>query len=383
VASDAGVEVPIVWRGRRVMAFVPALIVERDLQLSEATARRTGAAAADVGNAADLLTGDYEALARLLLRAEGLASSFVEGVRAPVVDVVLAEEGGGADAAAWVASNLAATRQAIDSARTRPFSVSEMCDWHRRLMVGSPTPEQYVGRVRTEQGWIGGTSPLDAHLVTPPPDRLEALLDDLVVYVNREDLDPIAQAAIAHAQFEVIHPFGDGNGRIGRVLVAWLLTRHLSVVTPPPVSVRVAADVGGYAAGLTLYRLGQHEPWVQWFAECVSSASGTQRDLVANVRALMTRWARQLGVRRGERSLRSDATAWRVLHLLPRMVVLNAEAVARELDVSNKTANTALWELVEAAILVEYSSAVTGRGRPAKRFVSGELLGLVGATPFR
>ena len=85
-------------------------------------------------------------------------------------------------------------------------------------MTGSPTPERYVGRIRDEQGWIGGTNPFDAHLVTPPADRLGALLDDLLAWVNRDDVDPIAQAAIAHAQFEIIHPFADGNGRIGRVL---------------------------------------------------------------------------------------------------------------------------------------------------------------------
>ncbi|MGH9069415.1 MAG: Fic family protein [Acidimicrobiales bacterium] len=100
--------------------------------------------------------------------------------------------------------------------------VAVLCQWHRTLMTGSPTPERYVGTIRDQQGWIGGTSPFDAHLVTPPPDELPALLADLVDYANRSDVDPIAQAAVAHAQFEIIHPFADGNGRVGRLLVAWV-----------------------------------------------------------------------------------------------------------------------------------------------------------------
>jgi Fic family protein len=84
--------------------------------------------------------------------------------------------------------------------------------------------------------------------VTPPPNELSALLDDLIAYVNRDDVDPVAQAAVSHAQFEIIHPFGDGNGRVGRVLVAWVLTRRLALLVPPPVSVAIAADVAGSAS---------------------------------------------------------------------------------------------------------------------------------------
>ena len=115
---------------------------------------------------------DYATLARLLLRAEGVASSFIEGVTAPVVDIVLAEAGEARrpSAAAWVAANLAAVTESIEEAHAGPLTVESLCRWHRTLMTGSPTPSRYVGAIRSEQGWIGGTSPLDAHLVTPPPE---------------------------------------------------------------------------------------------------------------------------------------------------------------------------------------------------------------------
>src|SRR5436190_10962166 len=158
---------------------------------------------------------DYAALALLLLRAEGVASSFIEGVTAPVVDIVIAEADDESEpsAAASVAANLAAVTEAIAEAHAGLLTAESLCRWHRTLMRGSPTPAQHVGVVRDEQGWIGGTSPLDAHLVTPPPDEVPALLDDLVGYVNRDDVDPLSQASIAHAQFDIIHPVADGNGR--------------------------------------------------------------------------------------------------------------------------------------------------------------------------
>src|ERR1019366_10514356 len=129
-----------------------------------------------------------------------------------------------------------------------------------------------------------------AHLVTPPAGELPALLDDLITYVNRVDVDPVAQAAISHAQFEIIHPFGDGNGRVGRVLVAWVLTRRLALRVPPPVSIAIAADVAGYSSGLVLFRLGDHLSWIKWFADVVASGGRAQRALAVNVEQVKQQW---------------------------------------------------------------------------------------------
>lgn len=384
----AGTEVPVVWRGRRVSAFVPQLLAERDLSLDAKAAARCGAAEVSVSQGAEALGDDYAPLARLLLRAEGIASSYIEGVTAPVVDVVLAEhdDGGGAQSpAAWVAGNLAAANEAIVHASgTQPLSVGELCRWHEALMGGSPTPAQYVGRIREEQGWIGGSTPLEAHLVTPPATALDGLLADLLAFVNGAGLDPIAAAAIAHAQFEIIHPFADGNGRIGRVLISWLLTRRLRLLTPPPVSVRLAADVGGYTAGLAQYRFGQTSTWVAWFADAVSGASRAQQELVGDVKRIRRGWETKLSVYGKVRSLRSDAGARRVLDLLPPHLVLTAPVVASALGLTRQGAGTALRTLADAGILTPFRAAApSGRGRPAHLYVSEELLGLAGSSPLR
>lgn len=383
----AGVEVSIVWRGRRARAFVPTRLSDRDLSLSTATVVRTTRARADVEHAAERMPDDLEGLARLLLRSEGVASSYIEGIVAPVMEVVLAEENTTAEhtAGTWVAANLAAVTQALETAHDGPLSTEMLCEWHRTLMTGSPTPLRYVGSFRDEQGWIGGTSPLDAHLVTPPPDQVDALVDDLVAFVNRDDVDPIAQAAISHAQFEVIHPFGDGNGRVGRVLIAWILARRLALVTPPPVSTRIANDIGGYSAGLTLFRYGDHEQWVRWFAGAVSAAGREQQALVAAVGDLRRAWRERLAADRdGRRRLRSNATAWRVLEMLPRYLVLTSRQVAADLGVPDKTAHAALHELADAGILTAVSDDRMGRrGRPSHIYAAHELLGLAGSTPLR
>lgn len=385
--EPAGVEVPIVWRGRRTRAFVPTRLAQRDLTLDARTIAEAARAEAAVEHGAETMPDDYAALARLLLRAEGVASSFIEGVTAPVVDIVLAEadETGSPSAAAWVASNLAAVAEAIDEAHAGPLTADSLCRWHRTLMTGSPTPAQQVGVLRSEQGWIGGTSPLDAHLVTPPHEEVPALVDDLIAYVNGDDVDPVSQAAIAHAQFEIIHPFADGNGRVGRVLIAWILVRRLSLVAPPPVSARIAADVGGYGSGLVLFRMGDHNAWVRWFANAVSGAGRAQQELVASVERLRSEWRERLAAPRADsRRVRSDAAAWRVLDLLPRHLVLTGPIVARELDVPLKSATAALGELVSAGILVEHGNVQpSGRGRPSRLYTSVELLGLTGSNPLR
>lgn len=367
-------------------AFVPALLAERDLRFHADTVARSARAQAAVEHGAETMPVDFAALARLLLRAEGVASSFIEGVTAPVVDIVLAEadEQAGPSNAAWVAANLAAVTEAIGEAHAGPLEFESVCRWHRTLMTGSPTPAQHVGAMRTEQGWIGGT-PLDAHLVTPPPEQLPTLLDDLVDYVNRDDVEPVSQAAIAHAQFEIIHPFADGNGRVGRVLIAWILVRRLSLVTPPPVSTRIAADVGGYGSGLVLFRLGDHNTWVRWFADAVSGAGRAQQEFVAAVEQLRLTWLDRLAApREGTRRLRSNAAAWRVLELLPRHLVLTGTVVATELAIPLKSAGAALRVLVDADVLVEHGTVQpTGPGRPSRLYTSPELLGLTGSNPLR
>jgi Fic family protein len=368
-----GHEVEIDWRGRPVWAWIPDPLVGSKFEPSAPTARRSERAAAALLRVTDHLPPDWEPLARLLLRTEGVASSYVEGVRAPIVEVAAAEltERAAPSAAAWVADNVEVTGTAMADARRGPLTVADLLRWHGRLMVHRDLPAEMKGAFRTTPGWVGGSSPLDAAYVPPPADRLGPLVDDLVAFANRFDVDPVDQAALVHAQFETIHPFGDGNGRIGRVLIAWVLVRRTDIAVPPPVSVFVARDRRGYLSGLHLFRTGGVDQWVSWFVTVVERSARATLTLVDDISALLDVWTGRLA------DLRVDATARQLVTVLPGIPVLSAPLVGQRLGVSPPAARGAIVDLAERDILQSLEIKPLGPGRPPTWYMAQDVLELV------
>ena len=198
-------------------------------------------------NRSDVRLSGLAGLGRFLLRAESVGSSAIEGLRVGPRRLLAAEE---QNARGWtvndrvaeeVLGNITAMRRATDlGTRNRPLTLDDMLEVHQLLMSRSPNPE-LGGALREEQNWIGGSSfnPCNASYVPPPPDRVPELMTDLMAYVNTDHHSPLAQAAIAHAQFETIHPFGDGNGRTGRALI-----HIVAPETPGGAPVRAACQSG-------------------------------------------------------------------------------------------------------------------------------------------
>ncbi len=335
---------------------MPEPLAGQDFSLGPRAIRLTERAVAAVA-AAGNRSAHFGPLATLLLRSEGVASSFIEGLRTPLADVAAAEVGATpSDVASHVADNLGAVVGALGSPG-RPLTRAELHRWHRRLMEsGGGLPEGMVGAYRTEQSWVGGTSPRDAAYVPPPPARIEGLMDDLIAFANDDTLDAATQAAVVHAQFESIHPYGDGNGRIGRVLIGWVLARRLDVSVPPPVSVVIARDPGGYLAGLTLFRLGQTDAWVEWMAGALEHSSEAADALLAGTEVLVADWRRRLD------GVRADAAARRVIDLLVEQPVLSAAVVAERLGVSARSGQSALATLAERGIVEPYRPERVGPG---------------------
>jgi len=370
VARTVNVE----WQGRSVEAADPEPITDAAIDLSVPTIRRTEQAAAAVR--ANETRGPHalDVIGRLALRAEGLASSAIEGLRASPADVALAEaaaDRSSSDTAAWVADNLAVVSDAL---RTRgPLTVRHVLAWHKRLMRHAPAVEkQHIGAWRDRLGWVGGANPMVAAHVAVPHESIPAHMDDLLAFVARDDLDPVTLAAVAHAQFETIHPFADGNGRIGRVLVGWILVNRLDVSFPPPVSLEFARDIGGYQAGLTLFRQGAVDAWVRWFADAVAASAERTARVLGAVEELQARW--QLATA----DLRTDAAARRLLTYLPTHPVLNTDLAARLMQVSVEAARGALTALAHRGVLVDIERRPTGAGRPRRWWVAQDLLDLVG-----
>jgi Fic family protein len=197
-------------------------------------------------------------------------------------------------------------------------------------------------------------------------------MDDLVTFSNDDALDPITQAAVVHAQFETIHPFADGNGRIGRALTSWVLAHRLGVAVPPPVSVFIAFERGDYFFGLTLFRDGPVDPWVWWMAGVLDRSAAAMTDLVRAVGE---------SVKENESlllDLRADSTARALLRLIPELPVVSAPVAASRLGVSAQAVRSALRVLAERGIVVPASIGTGRAGRPATWWRAPWLFDLMG-----
>jgi Fic family protein len=227
------------------------------------------------------------------------------------------------------------------------------------------------GLVRDEQNWIGGSSsgPADADFVPPPAEFVWPALEDLAAFINRTDLPPVLQAAVVHAQFETIHPFLDGNGRVGRALIHVVLKRRgLTPFYVPPISLVLAGRAGRYVQGLTDYRFGNENAWYLTFAEAVESAADGARDFIASVRALQEDWRTRAG------NPRPQSAAAKLIDALPAHPVVNLKTVQEVLDMSPEAARQALNRLEQAGVLRQVSV-----GRRNRAFESEGLFALLDA----
>jgi Fic family protein len=214
------------------------------------------------------------------------------------------------------------------------------------------------GRVREEQNWIGGRlgDPSDAVFVPPPEDLVMPLLEDLVTFVAREDLPAVPQAAVAHAQFETIHPFIDGNGRVGRALIHVVLRRRgVAARFVPPVSIVLAARPTAYVEGLTAFREGGVAEWIGSFSEAAGRAAAASIELADQVAALQGEWRERAG------RPRAGSAASKLIALLPALPVLSAPTARAAIGVSQQQTLAALKALAEAGVIRQLSDGTYNR----------------------
>lgn len=360
-------------RGGSYYAYVPDLLVGRQFVLN-------GDVAADVADAEREIAAfdkststleDTEALARLLLRAESVASSRIEGlivgprrllkadmarqIGEPVNDVTEVE----------VLANVDAMTFALKAANDgRDFSTDLLLRIHTQLL--KQTHPEIAGVIRTRQNWIGKSgSPLDADFIPPPPEYVKELVGDLCEFCNSDSLPAVAQAAIAHAQFETIHPFPDGNGRVGRALIHMILRRRgLTSRATPPVSLVLATFFRDYIAGLTAthYEGGPSstgaisgtDKWVETFAaSCRRSVKGANL-FEQRIHEVQAKWLASLG------RVRSNSAVERLIAVLPGAPLVTSTGVAKLLNITLPPVLQAIERLVEAGVL---SPTKVGRKR--------------------
>jgi Fic family protein len=260
---------------------------------------------------------------------------------------------GGKQNAELVAANVRAMTEAL--AAGDAVTAESILTIHR-VLLGHHDPA-IAGAWRTEQVWVGSSalSPHGADFVPPHHERVPDAIDDLVRFAARTDIPALVHAAVVHAQFETIHPFVDGNGRTGRVLVQTVLRAHgLARHTTIPVSAGLLADPDAYFRSLDTYRQGDPAPIVEQVAHAALAALANGRALAAEIGRLREEWEARIRAR-------SDSAAWALADALVAQPVVNPEYVANRLGVSDRAARNAIAVLERADVLTVTSSARRNR----------------------
>jgi Fic family protein len=301
------------------------------------------------------------------VRKEAVLSSQIEGTQATLVDLLTfeAEEGGGQSGAPNAdveevcnyLDALAYARAELADPKGLPLSMRLLSETHRRLMHGVRGSAMLPGEVRRSQNWIGGSRPGNAAYVPPPPHALGEVLGAFEKYLHADDsLPPLVRAGLLHVQFETIHPYLDGNGRIGRVLVT-LLLEHWKLLTKPLLylSLFFKRHREDYYRHLNAVRVdGDWEGWLDFFLHGVATiadeAVASARELFALVAADRARVLTHEG---------TSVVALRLFELLPRHPVVTVASVLKLVETTKPTAGRAIDLLVTAGVLVE----TTGRKR--------------------
>ncbi|HEY5223782.1 MAG TPA: Fic family protein [Microbacteriaceae bacterium] len=290
----------------------------------------------------------------ILLRSEAAASSRIENLTASARAILSAEAGDTSKRnATQIAANTASMRAALSLASH--LNADAILAMHAALMEGDE--RHNPGQWRNEPVWIGtgGVSPIGAEFVAPNHVRVPALIDDLVRYIARNDVPVIIQAAIAHAQFETIHAFTDGNGRTGRSLLqAMLRAKGVTRLVTIPVSAGLLTDTEGYHRALTSYRAGSPDEIIRLVAGSCLTAINNADLLVADIDNARSRW-------RNVVKARKDSALWHVIDVASRQPVLSATIVAEELAISPTNVYRYLDQLVRAGVLRAFSVHRQGR----------------------
>ncbi len=331
------------------------------------------------GAAAELEAAAMAALARLavagsmvlsidwflygFVRKEAVVTSQIEGTQATLRDVVTFEATHRSDRPDDVrevcnyVDALAHARARIADPKGLPLSIRLLCEAHRILMAGVRGEKMQPGEIRRSQNWIGGSRPGNARFVPPPPEEVPVALGALERWLHQDsDLPPLVRAGLAHVQFETIHPFLDGNGRIGRLLIG-LLVEHWGLLDAPLLYLSLAfkRNQPEYYTRLAAVRSdGDWEGWIQFFLHCVRDAADDGVRVARELHALVGRDRDRVVVHE-----RATVTAIRLIERLPSRPVVTIAAASDLLGLTAPPIRKAVALLEGLGVLRE----ITGRRR--------------------
>lgn len=360
-----------------VQAFVPDALQPREPPLAPESF-------ADLNRAAELALARLSGVSGLVpsvdwllysaVRKEALLTSQIEGTQATLIDLFDNEAGiavGNADDVEEVANYLRAFRWVRDNLadpKGLPISVRLLCSAHELLLDGARGAGKQPGQLRQSQNWIGGTRPGNAVFVPPPAERVPPLLADLERFIHDEapTLPPLVRAGLAHVQFETIHPFLDGNGRIGRLLIAALLESW--GLLPEPLMVLsgyLKQHQSEYYRRLAAVRTeGDWEGWARFFLEGVeAAATQAERGIVALASLVAADRRRLLA------APKAGPASYRLFELLPQMPRFTIERVRQQLGTTFPTATAAVKVLEDLGIVAERTGQKMNRNYAYQAYI--------------
>jgi Fic family protein len=378
MTRTTGTYAPSTTLGELVQAFVPhplppsdppisaECFVEPNRQAELALARLSGVSG---------LVPSVDWLLYSAIRKEALLTSQIEGTQATLTDLFDEEAGlapSNTDDVKEVTNYLRAfrfVRDNLHSAQGLPISVRLLCDAHRFLLDGARGASKQPGQLRRSQNWIGGTRPGNAVFVPPPADQVAGLLSDMERFIHdsSSQLPPLVRIALVHAQFETIHPFLDGNGRIGRLLIA-ALVEHWGLLPEPLMylSGYLKQHQSEYYRRLSGIRAeGAWESWISFFLEGVATAATDAERSIISIATLVAADRRRL-----LESPKSGPASYRLFEMLPMMPRFTVERVRTRLETSFPTANAAVKLLADLGIVQEMTGQKTKRSYSYQRYVA-------------
>ena len=372
-----GTYINTVMHGETVHAFLPHKLPPQNPALAPDIWQEPNRVAELALSRLSIVSGLVPSVDWLLystIRREALLTSQIEGTQASLADLFDHEAGlllENADDVEEISNYLRAfrvVRQHMRDEHGLPLSVRLLCEAHQLLLSGTRGANKQPGAIRRSQNWIGGTRPGNAVFVPPPPEHIPALLSDLELFIHADqhDLPPLVNIALLHAQFETIHPFLDGNGRVGRLLITALF-EHWGLLKEPLLylSGYLKRHQNEYYRLLSAVRVqGDWEAWIVFFLEAVKQAAAEAEQSVITLATLVTTDRRLLLA-----EPRAGSAAYRLFEMLPTTPRFAVESIRQKLGISFPTANAAVKLLVELGIIEERSGQRKNRLFSYQRYI--------------
>lgn len=338
-----------------IVVTIPPFIADLDVPLTASLVTQTDGALREIA-ALDANDGqNLASLGLLLLRTESVASSKIELVVANIQDFARALHGDKSNesAVSMVSATGALTSMIDDASGTQTIKLTSILKAHKTLMQFESSEKYYAGKLRDVQNWVGGSnySPRNALFIPPPPQEVPELMNDLIKFCNRTDIPALVQATIAHAQFETIHPFTDGNGRIGRALInAVLRRRGVTKHVVLPLATALVAQRQSYFDLLNEYRRGNIASLLAAFAHSALIAAQQSYATARNLEFIFSQW------RKLEANFRKDSATYRLFVRISEMPIFSVDDAVAALKVAPSSAYVAIENLHRLGVIEPLTS---------------------------